>query len=713
MATIPDVDRERVTLRPSMDVARHEAGIIGRGLEAVGRGITSFGADVAAMAAKERRRLEEAQADEAINKLRQKQIELTVGQADPKTGGQAGYALTLGAKVVNPSPTGVSFLDQHRQRFTSEKEVIGKTLSGAALDRFNAFAANADIEFQSGLMRHALKESDSFYKQTYDSTLKSEALNAGANWNNPDAVVESLRRVSEATLREADRVGDVDEVTAQQEALAGVHASVVDGALTAGEAKFAEKYLSDIKEALPAKTALALNDKVQSVRKQQIALEAADKVARRVAPLLMPSEYDRAEAFASGSDTPGDWKVPAHALKDAAALAKLPADAKLAEGSKEYNATLGKAYFGSLMKKYGGDTEKAWAAYHAGPKVVAEAEAQAAKSWEVNKKDPRVPVKGWLDLVPKETQDRVIGNRKMFKTGAGVVEPTLAEVKDLTRRQVLRDNPQATGEQVEAAQVKAEQWFTDLRASRNQTQDNALLDVQQRVDAGKIKSVHDLTPQDMALLGSKRTSARAYIEGAQGDLDKMVSASPAAREQYDRLMSAPDILKDYDAATIMSLTPELGQKWVNDLLSRKQDYLTNPERFAAARVDADLFNTAIDPYMTGVSKSGAALFKSQVRDKAEAEIGAMRAQGKVPTDREKRDIIGKYAMRYPVEKPGMLWGTNIEQVPGALLPSAEQPLPAAEADKIRAKAAKLGMPNLSDSDILRVYRMQKAAEAAK
>jgi hypothetical protein len=416
------------------------------------------------------------------------------------------------------------------------------------------------------------------------------------------------------------------------------------------------------------------------VQTRRLALDVAETVGKRMAPLVAPSELDRAAHLVGA-----------------------------APGSDE------RIYFDDLVKKQGGDLNKTMAAYVAGPKVVAEAEKLAEKAVRAHAKDPTVPAQGWTAFVPKETAAKIRDARKAFAAGAAPTEPTLADVHAAAEEEVLRISPNATPEQIDAARGKAEQWFNDQRTARKQTEASALDQAKMSVDLGKVRTYRDIPPSDLAMMGqSGRESIRRYLEGTEGDQDKIAQASPAAREQYDRLMASPDILRDYDAATIMSLTPELGKKWVDDLLRRKQDYMTNPEKFTAAKVDADLFNTAIEPFMAGVSKSGAALFKAQVRDKAEVEIGMLRAQGKVPTDKEKRDIVSKYAMRYPIEKPGMLWGTNVEQVPGAQLPSVEQvPLAPEEVAKIRARAVKLGLTNLSDSDILRIYRMQKAAEAAK
>jgi len=676
MAVIPDVDRARLIPQPSMAVAQHESGIFGRALQQVGQQVAGFGANIKQQADQEQRRLEKAQADEAINKTLSGQLELRMGQ--PSEGKKGGYLYQRSSAVVQPGANGENFYDSYNTQFETLGERNGAKLTGHAKEQYNAALGRMRLDFQAGLLTHSLKETDDYFSQAHANTVKTEAINAGANWNNPVAVAGALQRISEATGREAERRGNVDVEAAKQEAVAEGVDSAARGALAAGDAKSAEEYLKEYKDIMPARMAQSLSDAVGHARGQEIALVTAEKVSNAMKHRVMPTDYDRAVAI-------------------------------LGAGTKE-----DRTRFNDLTKRYSGNVEKAWAAYEIGPKALADAELQALKSERENKKDPNVPVKSWIEFVPKDTRASVEDKRKTFAVGGGVVEPSRLEAEEMAVRIARADNPNATPEQVNAAREKAGQWFTDLKTARSQTEENALLNIQQRVDAGRIKSIGDLTPQDLSLLGGRRVSARSYIEGAQGDQDKMAQASPAAREQYDRLMSSPDVLKDFDAATIMSLTPDLGKKWVDDLLRRKQEYLTNPEKFTAARVDADLFEATVEPFMKGVSKSAAAGRKHQIRLAVEAEIGRRRASGEpgLSIEKDKQNIITKFAMTYPAEKPGFLFGTNTAQVPGAALPQGYA-LPADEAAKIDAKAAKLGLRNLSDDDRMVIYRKMKAAEAAK
>jgi hypothetical protein len=659
-----------------MAVAQHEPGIIGRALQKVGGQIAGMGAEVQKQAEQEQRRLEKAQADTAVNKTLSDMMDLRAGQ--PAEGKKGGYLYQRSSAVVQPGANGENFYDSYNTQFEALAVANGANLSGHAKEQYDSALGRMRLDFQAGLLNHSLKETDDYFAQAHANTVKAEGINAGANWDNPVAVAGSLQRISEATAREAERRGNVDIPAAQQEQVAAGVDAAARGALAAGNSKVAEDYLKEYKDIMPARMAQSLSDAVSHARGQEIALATAEKVSNAMKHRVMPTDYDRALAIA-GAGTRED-----------------------------------RAKFDDLAKKYSGNVEKAWAAYEIGPKALAEAEVLAMKSERENKKDSNVPVKSWIEFVPKETRASVEDKRKTFAVGGGVTEPSRLEAEEMAVNIARRDNPNATPEQLNAAREKAGQWFADLKTARAQSEENALLEVQRLVDTGKIKSANDVPPQTRSMLGGRWNSAQSYINGAQENQDKIAQASPVAREFQDKLMASPELLVNTPVADIMALAPDLGNKNVQSLLKRRNDYTNNPASVTEAKIDSDQFEAAIAPYLNGVSKDGRTLFKHQVRAKVEEEIAYRKARGEsgMAVYKDLNGIIMKYATLYPVEKPGFLFGTNTEQVPGAQLP-AGYALPADEVAKIDAKAAKLGLHNLSDDDRMTIYRKMKAAEAAK
>lgn len=97
---------------------------------------------------------------------------------------------------------------------------------------------------------------------------------------------------------------------------------------------------------------------------------------------------------------------------EAAKMAGLPWDEAKYRNDPEYNKALGKAYFTNMLNRFGGNEEKALAAYNAGPGAVERAVVATA-----NSKDPMA----WLKALPKETQDYVPKTLSRAGTDVGVV----------------------------------------------------------------------------------------------------------------------------------------------------------------------------------------------------------------------------------------------------------------------------------------------------
>lgn len=82
---------------------------------------------------------------------------------------------------------------------------------------------------------------------------------------------------------------------------------------------------------------------------------------------------------------------------------------KPSNGTPEDDARVGREYLAAMMKRYGGDPAKAWAAYNAGPGRV---DAAVAKHSE-----------GWIRGMPAETKAYVASNTAALGDGAGRYQP--------------------------------------------------------------------------------------------------------------------------------------------------------------------------------------------------------------------------------------------------------------------------------------------------
>jgi hypothetical protein len=317
----------------------------------------------------------------------------------------------------------------------------------------------------------------------------------------------------------------------------------------------------------------------------------------------------------------------------------------------------------------------------------------------------------WLDFAPDETQKYVKKNKAAFESGASAPRPTLMDVKAEVQAQVLADNPRATAEQVDAAQTKAEAVYNDLLATERQTQEQAFLSVQQRVDAGELKSYHDLTPQDLALLGDKRNSVRTYIESAQGYQDKILEASPEATTKYYSLYSDSEALRAASVPEIMALASSVGKGRADDLLKRRQHFIDNPDAERAANIDSDMFKAVTQQLGMGSIGAGDNMKKQLVllEDRTKQAIIERQAEVKRPlTGDEKREIVTTMALEFPkVNVPGGGWfgGDTTKAQRGFQITEPQNiVIPEKDKNEIAQRAKAAGVTIKNDAQWREAYR---------
>lgn len=220
-----------------------------------GQGMASLGRDLAGIADAEIDRINALRAEEAINRLRESQLDLTVGE-------QNGFTRMKGAEAV----TKPIFQDWSK-RFDDAERTIGGTLANdAQRSRFKKAADVARLQFKEGLLSHMAKESDTYAKQVYDGVVVTEQQNAAARWNSANDVGLSLTRISNAVDERAERYGwdkAYRDVVLQQEH-GKVHAAVVGQAIASGDYTYAkgwyDQYRNDIDPATAKQLAVAVQN---------------------------------------------------------------------------------------------------------------------------------------------------------------------------------------------------------------------------------------------------------------------------------------------------------------------------------------------------------------------------------------------------------------------------------------------------------------------
>ena len=148
---IPRIDGSVPTYQPAMT---GEAGP--RATYQAGQVIQSLGQDVGDFA----QRLDAADAQDALNKFRQKRQELTY---DP----EKGFLRLKGRAALGKGPDGKSIMDTTSSALDTESEALSKNLSPRAAALFRARAINEAQSFKMDLVKHQMHESEKYEAAVY------------------------------------------------------------------------------------------------------------------------------------------------------------------------------------------------------------------------------------------------------------------------------------------------------------------------------------------------------------------------------------------------------------------------------------------------------------------------------------------------------------------------------------------------------------------
>lgn len=255
---IPGAAGGLATYRPDFG-GREEAA---RALMQTGKQIENAGDELFARAKVEQDKIDTLKAEDAFTKLREKQLDLTMGE-------QNGYARLRGAAAVN-----TPVMKDWSKRFSDEATAIEQTLQtdGQKL-KFRERFKVADLQFKEGILHHTVRESDSYARDVYQGTVQSEIRQAVSEWQNANAVGLSLARIDSAVQAQAERNGWPAEL-ANAEKLkqqGAVHSAVIQQALASGNFKYAEDWYKNNKANIDLPTAKMLEVAVRDGTQKQLA----------------------------------------------------------------------------------------------------------------------------------------------------------------------------------------------------------------------------------------------------------------------------------------------------------------------------------------------------------------------------------------------------------------------------------------------------------
>jgi len=265
------------------------------------------------------------------------------------------------------------------------------------------------------------------------------------------------------------------------------HKTAMLAALEQNDPAYAADYLKKYSPQMEADDILAVRGHITKQMDAQIGASVAGEAVRQAAPRMQQTDFSRMVTITLGTESNGQRYG-----KDGGLLTS-PKGAKgemqvldgtnlnpgfgvkpAADNSPDERARVGRDYLDAMLKRYGGDPAKAWAAYNAGPGRVDAALKNAEKPVMVNASaDPNAPKQmNWLGLMPQETQKYVAKNMAALSAGGGELpRPTFAEIDDR-----LRADPRLAGNpaRYKVAREEASRQFDEQTKAVKQREEDAV-----------------------------------------------------------------------------------------------------------------------------------------------------------------------------------------------------------------------------------------------
>lgn len=233
--------------------AGHSVEGAGRVLRTTGGQLESAGDELFKAYKVEQDKFDTIRAEDAYSKLRERQLELTVGE-------QNGFTRARAANATKPG-----FYQDYDQRFKDAAKAIDDGLDNdEQRQKFRLRAQASALQYRENLLQHIAREGDVYAKEVFDGTIKTETRLATAEWQNPRSVDAALMRIGASVDEAAKRFGWAKEYTdaQRQQAFGAVHSAVIGQALASHDFKYAKEWYDANRTDVDANTAKALEAKI-------------------------------------------------------------------------------------------------------------------------------------------------------------------------------------------------------------------------------------------------------------------------------------------------------------------------------------------------------------------------------------------------------------------------------------------------------------------
>lgn len=457
-----------------------------------GQAMTQAGEVAGKIAARMQEQADQLRLDDALNQVKEEQLRLTYDK-------DAGYVNQKGWAALKRE-SGKPLADEYSDALRERSNEIGAGLGNETQKQ--AFALNSSRmlqDFRARALAHEAQEYKTHSLSVADGVVKTAVDEIGLSYRDPDAVAGAVKRIEAETYRKSRLLGkSAEEAEADAKNLVShAHKTAIMSALEQNDASYAAEYFARASKAgqMNADDAFAVRGHITKDMQARVSQAAVLSTTKELAPRFAGgSEADRAFHVAVGAESgyrqfgkdgkPLTSKAGAIGIAqvllstgpEAAKLAGLPWDEHKFRTDPDYNYTIGKAYYSEQLRVFGGDVEKAWAAYNAGAGRLKDAIKKSERSESLAKNDQNVAPVHWLAFMPSETRAYVAKNSKAFAQGAG--RPQAPTELEFVQSAVGRLPAGATAQQVAMTQTQAERQYTLIEKDKKQREDAGFLAAQ-------------------------------------------------------------------------------------------------------------------------------------------------------------------------------------------------------------------------------------------
>jgi len=458
--TVPTLTPQ-ANLTPGGSQARFDSPTVdnfaGEQLQQLGQAAQSTGREIQNIQNDMQQQVNQVRVDDALNKARQKALDLTFNQQD-------GYKNLKGDQALT-RPDGKPLQDEYGSKLDSSISDIAATLGN---DRqrleFTRQASNLSQQFRGGVQQHANDEYRSYSVSTQDGTIKIALDEAKLNWRDPDRIQSSVDSAQAAVVRMGTLQGwsGSDTTFRMKQTTSALHMGVIDSAMQDNNPEYALGYMNKFKDQMTADDLLKVRGVITKDVNARMAEGFADTAVQAARQKAAPGDLGRMAAITAQSESGNRERDAAGNLitspKGAQGAMQVRNGTRLDPGygvtpakddSDAERSRVGREYLSAMVKQYSGDPAKAWAAYNWGPGNL----------------DKTIEKYGaaWGEHLPAETRAYVDKNLAALGSGGGAVKPTLQEVHDHVRENIAAKfgaNPPAG--MLKQALTSATQQFEDL-----------------------------------------------------------------------------------------------------------------------------------------------------------------------------------------------------------------------------------------------------------